>query len=100
MIIEIRNSMYWPITIGIITGFVVGYIFCYLYEKSCKRWWRRVGRVITLRIKGLHFHHSLYGLGLFILWFFVSSPMILGASLGIITRHTQDEKKLTFIDRS
>lgn len=77
----------------------MGYILTAIYETGVEFLKKKRGKYVIIRFKGYHLHHSLYGLILLIIWIIMSKPVILGASTGIIVRHTKKEKKLTFIDK-
>ena len=75
-------------------GFIVGYLFIIAYEN-----FDSLLKDPTVRLKGRHIHHSIYGLILIIVFMFYRMPVLLGLAIGIILRHTQAEHKFTFISK-
>jgi len=76
-------------------GLVVGYFFAG-FLMGC---WR-ANRKMMFKVKGFHFHHSLIGLGLILVFLFTKDVFWLGGGIGIIVHHTQVERKFVFADKS
>ncbi len=86
---------YWLLLLGI----VLGYLVTVVYELAHVMLGKILKEKPIVKIKDYHLHHSLYGLGMFVLFFFFTYAIILGSGIGIILRHTHSEKKFTFIDK-
>lgn len=84
----------------LLLGIIVGCIFTVFYEFCFKQVHKKVKKEPIVRFKGLHLHHSLYGLIFLALFVIFYNFFLLGMGFGIIIRHTQTEKKFTFIDKS
>ena len=84
----------------LIVGILAGYLFTILYEFCFDFIHKKTKKEPIVRLYGLHFHHSIYGILLIFVFIITSNLFILGFGLGIIIRHSQDEKKFTFIDKS
>jgi uncharacterized membrane protein len=85
---------------GLSIGLVVGYVSTFFYEKIYKFVDKKIKKDPMVWFKGYHFHHSLYGIVLITLFVIFTNFILLGSALGNVLRHTQDEKRLTFIDKS
>ena len=78
----------------LIAGLMIGVLFTIVYEGFL----HFCGKP-QVRIKGHHIHHSILGLILIVIFLYLAKPFILGSGLGVIIRHTYDEKKFTFIEK-
>ncbi len=86
--------------IELILGFMMGLIFTIFYVLGHDVIANKTKKKPIIRVKRFHFHHSLYGIALIFASFFIIGPILFGTGLGIIFKHTRDEKKFTFIDKS
>lgn len=84
----------------ILVGIVVGIAIIILYEDMVAAAEAKAKKKLIARIKGIHLHHSLYGLIFFAIWFVYPYHILYGIGLGIIIRHTYEEKEFVFVDRS
>ncbi|PIY59941.1 hypothetical protein COY95_04395 [Candidatus Woesearchaeota archaeon CG_4_10_14_0_8_um_filter_47_5] len=94
------NKVPWlfMIVAMLISGLVSGYFLTVGYERLFDFLDKRMKREPIIRIKGIHLHHSMYGLAAIIGSFFAENLFLLALGLGIIVRHSQDEGTLVFID--
>jgi len=76
---------------NLIIGLFIGYIGIILYEGGWTSIKKVFGKEIIVRIKKWHVHHSMYGIALLTIWPFFMSPLIFGAGVGVILRHTQQD---------
>jgi len=87
------------IIINLLIGLVIGCVATIIYEYIFDLIWYLTGKQPIISIFGWHLHHSLYGIFVIIIFFLLFINYIfLGIGLGVIIRHTQDEK-FVFIDR-
>lgn len=83
-----------------ILGFVVGYIFAYLYEKVMLFVGKRI-RKKSLVVSGYKLHHSIYGVILILLSLFISPNLLLiSIGVGIIVQHYFTGDGLVFITKN
>lgn len=84
---------------SLLVGLGIGFIFAYIWELLTCRYFQ-IGHVAKRR--GLHFHHSLFGPGAWIVlpWFLSSGKdiIIAGIGLGVIAQHALAER-MVFITR-
>jgi len=83
----------------ILIGLILGYFLIIGYEKLIKLVNTKYKRNTILLIRNYHFHHSLYGILLLILFLFTKQVILFGLGIGIILRHTYNSKKFIFIDK-
>lgn len=83
------------LTIGFLLGIVFSTFGENVYESYCKK----IQKQPCFRLKGFHFHHSIYGLAPIGINLFTETfhPFWVGIGIGIILRHTFNERKFTFI---
>ncbi|MBU0666538.1 MAG: hypothetical protein ABIC91_01275 [Nanoarchaeota archaeon] len=85
--------------VNILIGLLVGYVFTMILELNYNLILKRTKKHPVIVLKGYHIHHSIYGAIMLPLALILSAPILLGAGAGIITRHTQAEKKFKFIEK-
>jgi len=90
-------NIVFELLIGLVAGIILTILIC---EYTRKVIHRKTKRSMIMRIRDYHFHHSFPGLILVVVSLFIGKPLLFGMGMGVIIRHTRNEKRLTFIDKS
>ena len=83
---------------SLLIGIILGVILTILIEITYKFTDKYIKKDPIIKFKRLHIHHSTLGLLLIPTLFIAYSTLLFGLSLGIIIRHTHNEKFI-FIER-
>lgn len=84
----------------LVWGFAAGIIFSLIYEAGYEIISKYRGKPNLVIFGNYHLHHSLYGVILIVLFFFLFNFYLLGAGISIIARHTATEGKFSFVEKT
>ena len=77
--------------IGLLVGVFVDFFWV---------WPKRKGKIpISIHAFGYHFHHSVFGLFVFIIGLLIRNDLLIGLGLGIVASHTFRTKEFTFVHK-
>ena len=88
-----------PMILNLLLGFLTGIVLTFFYEFAVDYVHKLFKKKRLAEPFGLIYHHSLFGILFILIYFFTFNYFILGFGIGIIVRHTWEEKRFVFIEK-